>query len=96
MSEKRKTPADYIAEGAGFADVTLSRPMKTESGERSVLRMREPTAADVLAAQDSSGSEGKREVALFANLCEVTPDMVGALPLRDYVRLQAAYALFTV
>ena len=37
----------------------------------------------------------KYEVRMIANLCEISPDDVRKMPLRDYARLQAGVALFT-
>lgn len=94
MSEK-KTPADYVVERDGFAEVTLSRPAKINGVETAVLKLREPTAGDLERFQESKGSDARREVEAFANLCEASPDDIRNLPVRDYSRLQAGYALFT-
>lgn len=94
MSEK-KTPADYVVERNGYAEITLSRPAKINGIEVSTLRLREPTAGDIERFQESKGSDAKREVEAFANLCEASPDDIRNLPVRDYARLQAGYALFT-
>ena len=94
MSEKKR-PIDFVKEGAGFADITLSRPMKVSGADLSAIRMREPTVRDIEAFQDSKDNEATREIATFANLCMVTPDEVRSLPMRDYARLQAAFTLFT-
>lgn len=95
MSNANKKPSDFVKEGAGFADVTLSRPAKFNGIEQGVIRMREPTVGDQESFQDSKESEATREITAFANLCEVAPADIRALPLRDYGRLQAAFALFT-
>lgn len=94
MSEK-KNPVDYVTEGAGYADITLSRPAKFHGAEQAAVRMREPNVGDLEAFQESKESEPKREIRILANLCECTPDEIRALPARDYARLQAAFALFT-
>jgi phage/plasmid primase-like uncharacterized protein len=90
-----KLPSEYVKEGDGFADVTLSREATINGVKQKVIRMREPTVADQEAFQDSKESEATREITAFANLCEVAPADIRALPLRDYGRLQAAFALFT-
>lgn len=95
MSKTAKNPSDFVKEGPGYSDITLSRPAKINGAEQSVIRMREPTVADQEAFQDSKESEATREITAFANLCEVAPNDIRALPLRDYHRLQAAYTLFT-
>lgn len=91
----KKKPADYIVEGDGFADITLSREATFNGIKSKTLRMREPTVDDQLTTQELSGSDGAREVAAFANLCACTPEDIRKLPLRDHARLQAAYVLFT-
>ena len=91
----KKLPADYVKEGNGHSDITLSRPATIAGAPVTTLRMREPTVADMEAFQNSSDSESTREIATFANLCEVSPDDIRALPFKDYTRLQAAFALFT-
>lgn len=91
----KRSPADFVKEGNGYADITLSRAIKLNGAEVAVLRMREPTVRDVETFQDAKGNEATREIVSFANLCEITPDEVRSLPMRDYARVQAAFALFT-
>ena len=81
---------DFITEGEGFVDVALSRPVKIGGTEVRAVRMREPTVADQLAADAAKGSEAAREIAMLANLAEVSLDDIKALTLRDYKRLQVA------
>lgn len=79
----------------GQAHIELSRALKTaDRGEVTALAMREPTVADQLAGQESKDSDARAELNLFANLCELTPDDMKRLPLRDYFRVQAAYSGF--
>jgi hypothetical protein len=56
--------------------------------------MREPTVEDMERYQDDKGSDAQREVRMIANLCEISPDDVRKMPLRDYARLQAGVALY--
>lgn len=92
MSDK-ETPS-YLKEGDGFVDITLAKPADFGGEQRSVLRMREPSVEDQLAASNVKGSSGAQEIAMIANLCEVTPDDIRALKLRNYSRLQAGVMLF--
>lgn len=85
---------DYITEGDGFVDITLARPAKFDGVERTSLRMREPTVQDQLVSNSSKGDEGQREIAMLANLCEVSPEGVKALTLRNYKRLQRGLVSF--
>jgi len=78
----------------GFADITLSRPIEINGAKVSALRMREPTVADQMAADAYGGSDAQKELAAFANLCEVSPDDLKKLPMRDYKRLQKAFVSF--
>lgn len=94
-NDKKKKPSDYVTEGAGFNDVTLSRPASISGAQVSSIRMREPTVDDQVNYQDTAGNDAAREVTMFANLCEVAPEDIRRLPLRDYLRLQASYTLFT-
>lgn len=90
-----KTP-DYLKfdNANGTCDITLSRALNIAGASVTVLRMREPTVADQEIASASNESDAAREVTMFANLCDQTPDDIRRLPLRDYKRLQAAFVNF--
>ena len=79
---------------AGFVDVELSRPMVIDGAQVKALRMREPTVADQLASEEMNGSDSAKEIAMLANLCEVSPDDIKRLTLKDYKKLQAAFLGF--
>ena len=55
---------------------------------------REPTVGDQLVADEMKGSEAAKEIATLANLCQVAPDDIKRLTLKDYKRLQAAFLGF--
>ncbi len=93
--EKKKTPADFVMLFDGFAEIELSRPATIKGTKSASLKMREPEAGDSEKYQIAQGHEATREINTFANLCECTPDEIRKLPQRDYIRLQAAYSLFT-
>lgn len=59
------------------------------------VSMREPTVADNIAAEKSAKSAAEQEIALIANLCELSPTEVASLTMRDYRRLQDALLGFT-
>lgn len=59
------------------------------------LTMREPTVADQLAASEIKGTSAVQEITLIANLCEVSPDDIKKLTLKDYRKVQEAFAGFT-
>jgi hypothetical protein len=93
--DKSAKEAENFKQGDGFVDVTLSKPMKVDGTDRSVIRMREPTVADMEASGNASGNEVAKEITLISNLCEITPKDIRALPFRDWLRLQAALQLIT-
>jgi hypothetical protein len=95
MSTASKTP-DYLKySDAGHCDITLARPITLDSGiEQGILRMREPTVEDQIVHDEMKGSDAVREVTMFANLCEVSPDDIRKLNLKSYRRLQEAYGGF--
>ncbi len=75
--------------------VTLSRPLKTKDGRHiETLTMREPLVRDMRTSRKGESDPSSQEVVLFANLCEVTPDDIDALPIRDYDALQNAFRGF--
>lgn len=80
---------------AGYVDIELSRPIEIDGAQVTALRMREPTVADQLILEDMKGSDAAKEVALVANLCEVTPDDIKRLTMRDYRKVQKAFSGFT-
>jgi len=86
---------DYLKEGDGFVDITLAREVTVAGAKLAQLRMREPTVRDLEASQSRGGTEAEQEVAMFANLLEIAPDDVRGLSLKNYIRVQAAFRLFT-
>ncbi len=84
---------DYIQEEAGTNQITLSRAY-SGIGE---ISMREPTVQDLLSAelQAKGKSDAEQEITMFANLCEIAPDFIKSLGLKDYKRIQESYRLFT-
>jgi hypothetical protein len=84
---------DYIQEEEGNNKIELSRAY----GGIQHVDMREPTVQDLLSAemQAKGKSDAEQEITMFANLCEITPDFIKGLGLKDYKRLQASYRLFT-
>lgn len=60
-----------------------------------VLTMREPTVADQLSADEIKGSDAVKEITIFANLCEISPDEIKQMTMKDYRKLQEAYRDFS-
>ncbi len=87
------TQKEYIQENEGMNQITLSRAYEGLSQ----IGMREPTVQDLLSAelQAKGKSDAEQEITMFANLCEITPDFIKGLGLKDYKRIQESYRLFT-
>jgi tail assembly chaperone E/41/14-like protein len=84
----------YIKEGAdGALTVTLVRGLQVSGAKVSTLTLREPSLDDQLVSQ-KAGDNAEAEVALIANLAEVSPDDLRALKMRDFLRLQEALGFF--
>ena len=76
-------------------DIKLNSPIEINGVETKTLRMREPTVGDQLAATENSLSDGMKEITFIANLCEVTPDDIKQLTLKDYGKVQEQFVNFT-
>ncbi len=76
-------------------DIVLDRPLTVDGTEVTTLRLREPTVQDQIAASETKGSSARQEITMIANLCEISPDAVCQLSLRDYKKLQQAFLGFT-
>jgi len=79
---------------SGFVDIDLSRAIEIDGAKVKALRMREPTVADQLAADEYKGGDAAKELMTLANLCQITPDDLKKLSLRDYKKLQEAFLGF--
>lgn len=80
----------------GSVDIPLTRPLDIDGAKVAALRMREPTVADQLAAEEAGGTAAAQELALIANLCMMAPDQIKALTLRDYKKVQVAFMGFII
>lgn len=72
-------------------NIVLKYPL--ECGRTSVT-MRRPKVRDMLASDKAKGSDAEKEIALFANLCELAPVDIESLDMVDYQALQKAYQGF--
>lgn len=77
------------------AQIKLSKPLDVDGTKVDTLTMREPTVGDQLVMEEIGGTPGNQEVNLFANLCGITAAQVKKLSIKDYKKIQAAYAGFT-
>lgn len=78
----------------GRVAIKLSKAVDIDGAQIQVLHMREPTVADQLLVEEMKGSEAAKEVMLFANLCEWSPEDIKRLSLRDYKEVQQAFSGF--
>lgn len=85
---------DFLTEGDGYIDITLRTPALIAGVKTSTLRMREPTVGDQLVARKGKGDDAETEIALVANLLEISPADVAALSTRNYSRIQRAVLAF--
>lgn len=76
--------------------IELSFPVKIDGIETSVLQMRRPKVKDqlVFERRGQNMSDAEREIRLFANLCEVSPEDIETLDLMDYAKVGKQYADF--
>lgn len=74
--------------------ISLDHPVEADGVTVEALSMRRPRVADQLAVEKTGRTEGAREVALFANLCQVSPETVRRLALSDYFEMQRVFKGF--
>lgn len=68
--------------------ITLEYPITIDGAVINRIRLRRPLVRDRLIAEKASGSEVEKEIRLLANLCEIAPDHIEKLDLKDYGKLQ--------
>jgi hypothetical protein len=78
----------------GSVDIKLLTPIEVDGAKVTGLRMREPRVKDQLVSQEIKGSDAEKELAMMANLCEVSPDDLKQLTLRDYKQVQKVFLGF--
>jgi hypothetical protein len=74
--------------------IKLKYPIDVAGEKITSLNLRRPKVRDMLAADKATGSDAEKEVHLFANLCEVSPDAIMELDGADYRQLQDTYSDF--
>ena len=74
--------------------IELKYPITVDGAEISQLSMRNPKVSDMLAGEKGGGTDAKKEIRTFANLCEVSPETIEELYGADYLALQKAYKNF--
>jgi hypothetical protein len=76
--------------------ITLNKPLMVSGAKVSSLVMREPTVEDQIVMDEMTGSDIVKEVAMFANLCQMAPEDIRKLTLKDYRQLQEVFKAFVV
>lgn len=75
--------------------ITLQYPVTVGQFEYTELEMRRSKVKDRLAVSNmKNASDEDKEIRLFANLCEVTPEVITELDEADYGKLQKTYLSF--
>ncbi|WP_419783735.1 phage tail assembly protein [Maridesulfovibrio sp.] len=74
--------------------ISLDYPVKDNGVEVKELSMRRPKVRDQKTARKSTDNDEDYESFLFANLCEVSPDLIDGMDMRDYKKLQKEYKGF--
>lgn len=74
--------------------ITLEYPIENNGEQITTLSMRRPKVRDQRLAHKMKGDDSDKEVQLFANLCEVSTDVIDELDAVDYGQLQEQYKDF--
>ena len=75
-------------------EIKLTEPVEVNGERFEALTIRPPRGRDLLMASKLDGSDEEKEVRIFANLCEVPPEVIEELTIKDYQQLQKAYQDF--
>lgn len=75
--------------------IKLQYPVKIDGTEYTELTMRRSKVKDrLLVANMQNKSDEEKEILLFANLCEVSPEVIRELDEADYPAVQKVYMNF--
>lgn len=73
--------------------IILDYPVTVDGARIAELNMRRPNVGDQLAV-DNSSSPALKEINLFANLTEQSPEVIKKLDMADYSYMQEVYEGF--
>lgn len=74
--------------------IELTHAIEIDGVRVKTLKIRRPKVRDMLSVEKSTDNDAQKEINLFANLCELTPDQLMDLDMADYTQLQKAYQGF--
>lgn len=74
--------------------IELTHAINIDGTKVSVLSLRRPKVRDMLSVEKSIDNDAEKEIQLFANLCEISPDNLLELDMADYAKLQKVYQDF--
>ena len=76
-------------------NIKLNYPIESDGTNITDFNMRRSKVKDrLLVAKMKNSSDEEKEIRLFANLCEVAPNIIEELDESDYANLQKAYMDF--
>ncbi len=74
--------------------IELTHSIEIDGAKVSVIQLRRPKVRDMLSVEKSVDNDAEKEIQLFANLSELSPDNLLELDMADYAKLQKAYQDF--
>ena len=74
--------------------IELTHSIEIDGAKVGVIQLRRPTVRDMLSVEKSVDNDAEKEIQLFANLSELSPDNLLELDMADYAKLQKAYQDF--
>ena len=76
-------------------NIKLNYPIESDGTNINDLNMRRSKVKDrLIVSKMKNSSDEEKEIRLFANLCEVAPNIIEELDESDYANLQKAYMDF--
>ena len=75
-------------------EIKLSYPVKTGSTEIAEVSVRRPKVKDMLVSDRTAKTDSEREIALFARLTGLNPEVIGEFDYADYKKVQKVYEGF--
>ena len=74
--------------------IELTHSIEIDGAKVGVIHLRRPKVRDMLSVEKSVDNDAEKEIQLFANLSELSPDNLLELDMADYAKLQKVYQDF--